>query len=352
MSFIPLRGFPFHVSRHQSFHTKIINNMYLKYTRSGFINSISSGVHGIVLDIYMQVSGAVNNSVNIQKTHQYVLKIVPISGDDDVKSFEKEVHIGMLPKIEQVGPRIHAALIIPGKPSFINKITQKSRDKINVNTKSFGFYIMDNFTSGAAMQGVQIMKLYDYIKNGCPVHNHKFYRLLNKKLTQFYKITGGYHGDLHFNNIVVLLKSTNNNVKFNGPNLLDIVIFDYGAHKSFKTKLTNSMCLKDILQQIRSEFLNDYYALPQSQQYALDPQLYPGYANTQTDMSYIYPKNNQIYARNNQHVKKMLKNKYNHLLNSTINRKNSNNMLLSYGLRRRRTLTKPNNVKQNSKKNQ
>ena len=159
MSLVPLSGFPFKISSHKSFHKNVINNMYLKYTNKGSINSISSGVHGIVLDIYMQVSGALNNHVNIQKTHQYVLKIVPISGNDDIKSFEKEVNIGMLPKIEQVGPRIHAAVIVSGKPIFINQIIQKSKDKININTKSFGFYIMDNFTSGAGMKGIQVMKL-------------------------------------------------------------------------------------------------------------------------------------------------------------------------------------------------
>ena len=165
--------------------------------------------------------------------NRFVMKTMDISTPSNNRIFDNELTIGFNPAIKIVGPKIYLWR------------------KFHLPGKDVGQYVMDNFTKGR--QGIYSMGLDEYAskywKNMCPSPTDPIIRLLKKKLMSFWKITKGYHGDLHTGNIQVILGP--------GDDLKDLMIFDYGAHKRFKNlRNTNYRlyCFEDYLKTIQKQF--------------------------------------------------------------------------------------------------
>lgn len=163
---------------------------------------------------------------------KYVMKTMGFSPNnnlDNLKIFLNEIRVGSIPNINKVGPKIYAWRII--------------RDAQGVAIK--GQYIMDNFIRGDKTLTVETVAQYSMrFKNQCPPTSFPFFKKLREALENFWKITKGYHGDLHMNNIVVLIKPNDD--------IERIMIFDYGAHKKFKN--TSGSCFEDFVRIIDDEF--------------------------------------------------------------------------------------------------
>ena len=161
--------------------------------------------------------------------NKFVLKTMVFDPDrksDLLKIFLNEVRVGGLPDISLVGPRIYAWRIV--------------RDEHGVATK--GEYIMDNFVKGDPTLTIKLAS--EYLKGVCPGRGHPLYAMLRNTLEKFWKVTGGYHGDLHMNNIAVLVNKDGT--------LVRVLIFDYGSHKKFKNP--TEKCFDSIVRQIDREF--------------------------------------------------------------------------------------------------
>jgi len=141
------------------------------------------------------------------------------------KVFFNEVRVGSMPGVQKVGPRIYAWKIENG----------------------VGKYIMDNFVRGDS--SLVTMSLNDYMITyfplKCPPKSHPVFKKLKKVLTDFWTVTKGYHGDLHFDNIAVVMDK---------DVIKRIMIFDYGSHKKFKASVNKSLCFEDYIRVIEKEF--------------------------------------------------------------------------------------------------
>jgi hypothetical protein len=94
------------------------------------------------------------------------------------------------------------------------------------------------------------MTLDKYLKdeNGfyiCPSANNPLYPILRETLINFYNVTKGYHGDLHGNNIMIVIDGD--------KKIVDIKIIDYGAHRKFKNT-RESDCLETLFNRIDKEW--------------------------------------------------------------------------------------------------
>ncbi len=162
---------------------------------------------------------------------RYVLKQMDISTPARRRIFENEVTIGSTPGISAIGPKIYAFTY--------------SQDERK------GSYIMDNFIKGK--KGYSSMSLAEFAReawrNSCPTRSNPVIKDLKSKLTNFYKITKGYHGDLHSDNIQLIFDENDHFKK--------VMIFDYGAHKLFKTNVAGK-CFEEIMNTINKEFKNSY----------------------------------------------------------------------------------------------
>ena len=117
-------------------------------------------------------------------------------------------------------------------------------------------YVMDNLLTAANRQrGYTLMTLREYQKtiytqrtnhpNTCP--KDRITRMYTELLYYFYKGVEGWHGDLHAENIQVILNSRGVPVR--------MVVIDYGSSKYFKNRnrLKSARCLDKILDQIHEE---------------------------------------------------------------------------------------------------
>ena len=160
--------------------------------------------------------------------NKYVLKIMVLNDDNDVVIFKNEVRVGSIDGIEAAGPKIYAYLY----------------------DDDIGVYIMDNILKGR--KNHVLYSMYDYFKNvfggskECPSIRHIFYRKLRRTLIRFYNITKGYHGDLHTENIMVVLDSN--------KKLVDIRIIDYGSHRPFRNT-SETTCLESLFDRINEEWI-------------------------------------------------------------------------------------------------
>ena len=154
----------------------------------------------------------------------YVMKTMYFNIPNDVKIFLNEVRVGSLPGIQQVGPKIYAFRLVQQQSKYFK-----------------GQYIMDR---------LHFVSLENYIKNTCPEPSDPLYKRMRETIEKFWKITKGYHGDLHDDNIGVI------------PETGRVVIIDYGAHRKFKTKINNSTCFNNITKIINKEFHNKYVRVP------------------------------------------------------------------------------------------
>jgi hypothetical protein len=164
--------------------------------------------------------------------NRFVMKTMYLRTPSEHRIFVNELTVGMNPAIRIVGPKIYLW-------------RQWYKDGLLI-----GQYIMDNFTKGRP--GYFTMSLQDYAQktwDTCPGPNDKVVKLLKKRLTQFWKITKGYHGDLHTENIALLFNEAGD--------LKNLFIFDYGAHKKFKNLRESNYqryCFEDYIKVIQKQF--------------------------------------------------------------------------------------------------
>ena len=148
-----------------------------------------------------------------------------------LKIFMNEVRVGRTPGIEAVGPKVYAWRVVRNERG---EMTQ-------------GEYIMDNFA--AVPPAYMVMVLDDYIQKlgACPAPSHPIYAKLKAALLTFWRLTKGYHGDLHAGNIAVVVNRATKMPK-------SVVIFDYGAHKRFKSHTNTETCFDEYIDIIDREF--------------------------------------------------------------------------------------------------
>jgi len=126
----------------------------------------------------------------------FVSKEVPLRKKN---SFIREVHVGSMKGIEACGPRVYAWRI--------------TKDKCE--------YIMDHLARGDTR--AKVSTLYDYI-------GEKPWRKLYDVLLKFYKVTGGYHGDLHQTNVAVIKKGSR----------VSVQVYDYGTWHPFYKRVSGN----------------------------------------------------------------------------------------------------------------
>ena len=123
--------------------------------------------------------------------NEYVIKLIA-----DKNEYLNEVLVGSIPGIEKIGVRVHSH-----------------------GTLSNRYYIiMDHVEMGQS--NVTHMTADRYVSK-FPEQIQSFLRTLRKSLVQFYQLTGRFHGDLHFDNVMVILSHKKQSLKY-------IKIIDYG----------------------------------------------------------------------------------------------------------------------------
>jgi len=162
-----------------------------------------------------------------------ILKVINhLTDPEELSGFFNEIRIGQIKGIEKLGTRTLAY-------GFSNNI---------------GYHLMTDVTYNKSKL-MESVSLNEYMKklNACPSTNHSLYKKLFKTLFDFYKLTKGYHGDLHGGNIYVVYKLPYiDNVK-------SIKIIDYGAHVNFKNSNALAKCktISDIFKMIEKNFMNN-----------------------------------------------------------------------------------------------
>ena len=158
-------------------------------------------------------------------------KVFKVSIDPSDGDFRTEVEIGHKPGISAIGTRVYQS-----------KLYTRAGKKV-------GMYVMDNLIKSTDAPGTTVMSLLKYnesIKGACPPK--RVLEMLVRMMFDFYRISEGWHGDLHFNNIQVVL----------GPSkdVIRTIVIDYGSHKRFKNvqKVKQATCLDDILRNVRKNF--------------------------------------------------------------------------------------------------
>ena len=151
------------------------------------------------------------------------------------KSFVREIKVGTMPGIQYCGPRVYAWRRLP--------------DRLE--------YIMDNLARGDKNAKVQTLHQY---------RGPKPWKQLYDVLLRFYKITGGFHGDIHTNNIAVVTSKTGR---------VSVQIYDYGTWRKFGYRISGDKIMP-YLNQIKMQRGNRNLG------YAIEPK----------------NKENQLYRRN------------------------------------------------------
>ncbi len=196
-------------------------------TTRGFY--IAGGAYGSVYELKTKSK---NNDM-------YVIKEVYMKTDNDLKNFLKEIDVGsnILLSKQKVGPAIYA-------------YTYRQRtDK----TKGYlGYYIMDNVKMGEKdLESMPMSRYLGFYERDNDVRV-KAIKLMKESLLKFYKITQGYHGDLHMSNVIVLYKE---NLR---KDPVRVMIIDYGAHIKFKEQVKNNTTLEMMLNVINAEHKANY----------------------------------------------------------------------------------------------
>lgn len=182
-------------------------------------NKTVGGLHGEVFELGTDM--------------KYVLKHMSLRNETDMNIFRNEIRVGTIPGIQSVGPKIYA---------WKTLLTTKPPE---------GIYIMDHILRGEKDNTWMTLAVYLAVINDIQPTDPVFVKL-RRTLRNFWLLTKGYHGDLHYNNIaVVVSKKVKANMvkryrrKNNVPReectpVVRVVIYDYGAHKLFKTPINKT----------------------------------------------------------------------------------------------------------------
>jgi len=165
--------------------------------------------------------------------HPVILKVIDLRDPEERAGFDNEIRIGQIKGIEKLGTRTLAYGI----------------------SNNIGYHVMTDVTYNKSKSNLTSVSLYQYMKklNACPSTEHPLYKKLFKTLFDFYKLTKGYHGDLHGQNIYVVYELPYiDNVK-------SIKIIDYGAHVKFKNSNALAKCttIRDIFKMIDANFISN-----------------------------------------------------------------------------------------------
>lgn len=116
---------------------------------------------------------------------------------------------------------------------------------------SWGIYIMEHFKQNKNEEALSLrsyFKKYQERNNACPSKFHPVYKKFAASLKAFYK-SGYYHGDLHTNNVVVIIDITNG---YDLNEVKAVKLFDYGMTQ--RVKVNSKSCLGSMLSKIDSDF--------------------------------------------------------------------------------------------------
>ena len=152
---------------------------------------------------------------------KYVLKIMKTPEDYHKKMFMHELLAGSIKNIELSGVRIYAYIIL------------------SPNIRAL---IMDHVLLGNTQYTALSFNKYILSDN----HNAKIYKLLASTLDIFYKTTQGFHGDLHLENIMVVLDKSKT-IKY-------IKIIDYGTWTPFQRILPFNSIFIDTMKHVHNEW--------------------------------------------------------------------------------------------------
>ncbi len=141
-------------------------------------------------------NGVVRPLSYMGNTHLLVSKEVPLRRKT---AFMREVTVGSIKNIGVCGPRVYAWRIVGNRCE----------------------YVMDNLARGHA--DARVKTLYQY-------KGPKPWKQLYKVLLDFYRITGGFHGDLHSNNIAVVTRKGK----------VSVQVYDYGTWHPFSPRVTGN----------------------------------------------------------------------------------------------------------------
>lgn len=221
----------------------------LKFRYSDIINSLNqrkfqtrrldAGVHGEtyrLLNSFGNETKYVRKTISLQRPsrHETVNEII---------AFFNELRVGNIQNIQTVGPRIYCFRIDIHNSfaeyvmDYLLPIDKYPENKYTF-TKAFKW-----FTTSSPLQAMNRI-------NRQVNPEHKVFKILIKKVLKFYKITGGFHGDLHLNNFAIIHKTSNI------EEVVDVRFFDYGAHTPFHTNIKNMKFGHQIFSTIQKQFSN------------------------------------------------------------------------------------------------
>ena len=165
----------------------------------------------------------------LDKKQKYVLKIMRRDHDFN-KMFENEINVGSLSNIEKVGARIHCTY----------------------SSASYHAYVMDHIVkdepSNTLFATLQTIRQTPVLRKA--LEHDVLYAKFAKVLVKFYKITQGYHGDLHLGNVMVLYTAQRNTFDIH-----KVKIIDYGTYTKFKKKLPESTDMMHAINHAHQEWL-------------------------------------------------------------------------------------------------
>ena len=159
---------------------------------------------------------------------------VAVNKDSFRTDFNNEVRVGHIDGIEKVGTRIY----------------QSHYGMFSEQGMYMGVYVMDHLKSGDANSQVITLHRYwtDHYGKSCPTTQDIVLKMYIDLIFQFYKVTKGWHADLHSGNIQVILRK-DGTVK-------TMKVIDYGSHTPFKRNISGLTCLDDILDAINRNWKN------------------------------------------------------------------------------------------------
>ncbi len=158
-----------------------------------------------------------------------VVKITKIEVPEQINDFDTEVQIGRMPGIKKVGTQIYNSTMF------------------DLGSTRLAAYVMDNLlTRREKILNYKVIPLSKY-KPLDQKEKERSVRMYEKLLFDFYKVSRGWHGDLHGQNIQV--------IRDGYGRLSRMKIIDYGSHVMFKNqnRLNNARTLRNILTQITNE---------------------------------------------------------------------------------------------------
>lgn len=200
------------------------------------------------------------------KTGKYAIKFVKLKKTPEAAlTFIKEAGIGMKVS-EEHAVKIHAFTIETMKETiekidaFLRKNTFSypwvagSTSQFYTSDHIWGIYVMNHFKQEKDEKALMLreyMSEYEQRYKACPGPKHIIYKKLNASLKAFYK-TGFFHGDLHFNNVVVIFDIKNG---YDMNEVKHVKLFDYGISK--KVTINPKSCLGSMLKKVNKAFKND-----------------------------------------------------------------------------------------------